>query len=153
MFDSIVQPKRPRNISAWDILPGGVGPLAAMGYPYQRWMHKKLGIRVISAVEVATDTPGQPSTKGPEYHLSATIHFAGRLGRVPAELIPWLLKEFDIEGAEEDNHVNAGIARNFWKPVAERLVGIECACKEDEPLVIEGDYEYRPLKMDEESPR
>lgn len=54
--------------------------------------------------------------------------------------------DFQLDnGWEEDNHVPYGIARNFWRPLAENLVGIECKCKEEEPAIVEdkGDYVWR----------
>lgn len=51
-----------------------------------------------------------------------------------------------LEGAEEDNHVPHGKVRNFWRPVAELLVGKECECKAEEPVIREdkGDFIWRP---------
>jgi hypothetical protein len=58
----------------------------------------------------------------------------------------WVLDQFGLEGAEEDNHVPFGIVRNFWRPVADKLVGIECQCKAEEPEIREdkGDFIWRP---------
>lgn len=51
------------------------------------------------------------------------------------------------EGAKEDNHVSHGIVRNYWRPVADRLVGKACPCKEEEPTIREdkGDVIWRPV--------
>ena len=95
---------------------------------------------MFSAVEVAKDADN--IDRGPEYHIS--ISKDGRRRCTRSEAIQ-VLKQFNLDGAEEDNHVPYGIVRNFWRPVAENLVGLECACKKDEPAIVEdkGDYVWR----------
>lgn len=111
-----------------------------MGYDAQGWFHPDTGLAVISAVEVADD--GDGVERGPEYHISVSRNGAQRATSQEAQQV---LRDFDLEGAEEDNHVPGGNVRNFWRPVAENLVGIQCACKADEPAIVEdkGDYTWR----------
>ncbi|MDP2141336.1 MAG: hypothetical protein Q8L20_11045 [Gammaproteobacteria bacterium] len=127
---SVIQPKRPTSPD-WklmDVLPN-------LGFPAERW-YSRFGHLAITAVEVVEN-----SGLGPEYHVS----FSKNGGRVSADEVPGLLKVFGMEGSDEDNHVPGAIARNFWMPVAERLHGYVCPCKDTEPVVIEGDYEWRPI--------
>lgn len=134
---SVVTPLRPRRPGWKRVQISGV---ATLGYPGEAWVCPTRFISVISAVEVAKDKDGVD--RGPEYHLSISHPH----GRVSSALAKHVLAEFGMEGAEEDNHVPHGIVRNFWRPVAEHLVGIECACKEEEMPQREdkGDYIWRP---------
>jgi hypothetical protein len=137
MIGSIIKPKRPKG-EGWRQLPK-LEAWVTYGYEGEAWQHKS-GLSVISAVEVAADEGG--ISKGPEYHISVSV--MGQRRATSAEAA-WVLHQFDAEGAEEDNHVPNGIVRNFWRPVAEGLIGIECACKADEPAIKEdkGDYIWR----------
>lgn len=105
----------------------------------EAWTHDESGLFVITAVEVAHD-PGKPFL-GPEYHIS--ISRAGQ--RCDAAEALWVLAQFDLTEAREDNHVPGGIVRNFWRPVADHLAGYECPCVRDEPAMREnrGDYVWR----------
>lgn len=138
---SIVQPLAPKG-SGWTELrvPAAV---VRMGYATRAYAHRD-GFLVLSAVEVAADKDG--IDRGPEYHLSFSKEVAGFKVRCDTNDTDWLLKAFGLEGAEEDNHVPHGFVRNFWRAVAEPLVGMECACKEDEPTIREnkGDFIWRP---------
>lgn len=136
---SLIQPKEPRA-AGWVRMP----PLptwVTLGFAGVMWEQPHYGIRVISAVEVAKDADG--IDRGPEYHISIS-KTNGR--RCPMQDAQQVLVQFDLAGAEEDNHVPHGIVRNFWRPVADRFVGMECACKADEPAIREdkGDYVWRP---------
>jgi hypothetical protein len=137
MIGSIIKPKRPKG-NGWTKLPPPPA-WVTLGYGGEAWEHKS-GLVVISAVEVASDKDG--IDKGPEYHISISMEGMRRATSAEAA---WVLHQFDAEGAEEDNHVPNGIVRNFWRPVAEGLIGIECACKADEPAIKEdkGDYIWR----------
>lgn len=105
-------------------------------------------MQVLSAVEVARDADG--IDRGPEYHVSiSSVDFAAanpKPKRCQYLDAVWVLKQFKLESAEEDNHVPGGVVRNFWRTVAEPLIGLECACKADEPAIREdkGDYVWRP---------
>jgi len=90
---------------------------------------------------VAVEVPDKKI--GFEYHISIT-----KMGmkRCDSNEAKWVLRQFGLDGWEEDNHVPYGVARHFWRPVAENLVGLECKCKADEPEIVEdkGDYIWRP---------
>lgn len=139
---TIIKPKRPIS-AGWCRLADPSAEIT-LGFAGESYFHPKSGLFVISAVEVAKDNHGVDI--GPAYHIS--ISQAGHLG-VPSRCTSgdamWVLAAFDATEAEEDNHVPGGMVRNFWRPVADRLVGIECACKADEPAIREdkGDYVWR----------
>jgi hypothetical protein len=99
----------------------------------------------MSAVEVAADADG--IARGPEYHISVSKQTAAlKPERCSIEEGQFVLKAFGLDGWEEDNHVPDGKVRNFWRACADNMVGRECTCKETEHLVIEGDFEHRPLE-------
>lgn len=137
-MESIIEPKEP-VVSGW-VQEQKPPAWVSLGYEAKAWFHRASGLCVISAVEVAKDADG--IDRGPEYHISISKNGRKRCTRQEAMQV---LKQFALEGAEEDNHVPYGIVRNFWRPVAENLVGLECACKEEEPAIIEdkGDYVWR----------
>ena len=59
-----------------------------------------------------------------------------------------LKQETETERADrEDNHVPGGFVRNFWRPVADRFSGYECACVATEPAIVEdkGDFVWRGI--------
>jgi hypothetical protein len=141
--ESIIQPKRPKG-KGW-IKGPPVPAFVTKGYPAESWKFPERDLRVISAVEVtATEPGGEPL--GPEYHIS--ISRGGPRGesvRCSSQEAKWVLRQFDLEDAEEDNHVPNGVVRNFWRPVADRLSGYQCPCKDAEPAMIEdgGDFVWR----------
>lgn len=150
MSESIIKPLRPLSQARTEwFRDTAIHPqLLAAGYPIERWMHYGYDITVLSAVEVATDKDG--SSNGPEYHLSvskATWPNNRYVAvRVDTNQAKWVLAEFGLDGAEEDNHVPNGVVRNFWRPVASGLVGKECLCKAEEVVIKEnkGDFIWRP---------
>jgi hypothetical protein len=116
----------------------------SFGYPARAFSHKD-GLFVISAVEVASDKDG--IDRGFEYHVSISRPVSpGVTSRCSSNEAHWVLDQFGLEGAEEDNHVPHGRVRNFWRAVATPLIGMECACKEEEPAIREdnGDFVWRP---------
>tara|TARA_Y100000780_G_C13680371_1_gene415836 strand:+ start:810 stop:1256 length:447 start_codon:yes stop_codon:yes gene_type:complete len=133
MTQSIIQPKKPNN-PAWKAFSVDLNiGFCAVGYHHQR-----LNLNVISAVEAVE------ADIGPEYHLSISrCSGSGLPRRCSAEEARMVLKQFDAEHATEDNH--SSIIRNYWLPVNQALVGIECDCKDSEAAVTEGDFEWRPL--------
>lgn len=140
-IESIIKPKRPvlqgwRRASWWVCPPA----LAELGYPVEAWEHPSSGLFALSAVEVATPEPGHPAL-GPEYHLSISLNGC----RCPSSDALFVLAGFGLEDAKEDNHVPSGFVRNFWRPVADRLSGYECACVDEEPAMREdkGDFVWR----------
>ena len=139
--ESIIKPKRPAGHKGWSRaeLPFNFN----MGFPIEGWFHSETGIQVLSAVEVVRD-PGTVDL-GPEYHLSISKNG----GRCDSSEALWVLGQFDLTDAKEDNHTPHGIARNFWRPVADNLSGYECACKDEEPAIVEdkGDYVWRGVTV------
>jgi hypothetical protein len=139
--ESIIKPLTPKG-GGWR----KVGPLpksATLGYAASAFAYQDQFL-VISAVEVAEDKDG--INRGPEYHLSMSKNIAGMKARCDSNDAKWILEQFGLDGAEEDNHVPGGFVRNFWRAVADPLVGMECACKADEPAIKEnkGDFIWRP---------
>ena len=135
----VVAPKRPRE-PGWVQIPfHGLPGLKSLGYPIEAWRHAKSGLSVLSAVEVAHD-PGTPDL-GPEYHISVSL--SGE--RCSSAEALWVLHQFDLDDAKEDNHVPNGKVRNYWRPVADNLSGFECRCVGDEPAMREdkGDFTWR----------
>lgn len=137
----IIKPKRPAG-PGWR--KGEPPPAwATLGFTGETWIHLENRLQVISAVEVAND--GDGIDKGPEFHVSISTWRGGTTARCSSADALWVLGQFDLLDAEEDNHVPNGMVRNFWRPVADKLVGIECACKDAEPAMREdkGDYIWR----------
>lgn len=138
---SIISVLRPR-FSGWAEIPTNP-KLLEMGGVARTFYHAERGLSVISAVEVADDGK---IDKGPWYHLSVARQTPMGPRRCTSDTARWVQKQFGLEGAEEDNHVPNGVVRNFWRPVADTLVGLECECKDEEPAIIEdkGDFVWRP---------
>jgi hypothetical protein len=137
---TIIQPKTPL-FDGWIELP--LPPqFVTMGYDGEVFQHPETGMSVISAVEVAEVEPGSEEL-GPEYHIS----ISKRGQRCTSEEANWVLQQFGLEDAEEDNHVPSGKVRNFWRHVADRLSGYQCPCKDNEPAMREdkGDYVWRGI--------
>lgn len=136
---SAIQPKKPTgkgwSVADWWQIPK---PLAEMGYPVVPYEHES-GLFVLSAVEVAND-PGQIEL-GPEYHISISLNGE----RCSSRSAKWVLKQFGLSDATEDNHVPHGKVRNYWRPVNDKLSGYECPCVDNEPAIREdkGDYIWR----------
>lgn len=146
MIDSVISPLVPKNPAEWVCL-GDVRETIRSVYPAIAYQHPTYFLQVFSAVEVVND-PKERLPKGPEYHLSICRRVGGaRPTRCSAAEAAWVLEQFGLDGWEEDNHVPDGVVRNFWRPVAEPLIGIECECKDQENVVVEGDFETRPLPV------
>lgn len=130
----VISPRRPTNDN-WAQQPMTPFLATHLAAGAELWVHPE-GFAVISAVE-APDA----DTIGPEYHLSISKN-GGRCDSLEALQI---LLEFDADGALEDNHVG-GITRNFWRPVADNMVGYVCPCQRTEVAITEnkGDYVWRP---------
>jgi hypothetical protein len=130
---SIIKPKAPKG-EGWKFIQ----PFDSHGYDGAAYQHLKTGLCVISCVEVAEEK------LGPEFHVSVS-----KMGqRCSSEEAAWVVEQFDMLGADEDNHVPFGKVRNFWKPVAEKLHGYVCPCENDEQAIKEdkGDYVWREDK-------
>ena len=150
MIEHIINPKQPTG-PGWEqvqdaatlaLLRKNVGAFAT-----EIWYHRESRIQVFSAVEVARDQ-GQPDL-GPEYHLSMSKYHGSMapVGRTTTAEALWVLAQFDLLDATEDNHVPNGKVRNYWRPVADHLSGYECPCQDDEPAMREdkGDYVWRGI--------
>lgn len=141
-MNDIITPKRPA-FPGWQRLEDPP-KWVTRGFAGESWFYPESRLFVITALEVAAPEGG--IDKGPEYHLSISRTGGDRQPQrcTSAEAL-WVLAQFELDGAEEDNHVAQGRVRNFWRPVAENLVGVECPCKADEPEVREekGDYVWR----------
>lgn len=135
--ESIIKPLRPSG-TGWE------GPVSVpiSAYPAEAWFFRPRNLSVISAVEVAVDK--DKIDRGPEYHISVCHVLPHGTERCGADEAQWALAQFGLAGSEEDNHVPNGKVRNFWRTVAEPMIGLECECKETETVIREGDYEWRP---------
>jgi hypothetical protein len=133
---SIISVLRPRK-AGWRELP--CDKMASLGYPSRAFFYGKNSLAVISAVEVIDNG------KGPEYHISISKQTVLGPSRCDSNEARWVLDQFGLDGAEEDNHVPNGVVRNFWRPVATRFVGLACECKAEEPAIVEdkGDFIWR----------
>lgn len=134
MIESVLNPKLPNN-NLWQAQEVE----QVSDYPAIGFYHPRLKLFVISAVEVAE------VEIGPEYHISIS-KYAGPYSRPRRCTMPeaqMVLKQFGAQGAKEDNH--SSIIRSFWMPVNESLIGQECECKDQEAVIREGDFEWRPL--------
>jgi hypothetical protein len=105
--------KRPTAIG-WREVPT---PTQAMGHgPIEiATFENALGIRVISAIEDAG--------KGPEFHVS--ISYRGT--RAPRAIMQIVRRAFDMQRAEEDNHVRGGVVRHLWFPCNQEDRACDCA--------------------------
>ncbi|WP_261533582.1 hypothetical protein [Burkholderia multivorans] len=141
MIESVIKPRRPKA-DGWKFM-GPASPEATLGYEGECWFHRASCLFAISAVEVAAPEGGV--SKGPEYHVSISLQTLAGPARCTSADAVFVLAAFDLLEAEEDNHVPNGLVRNFWRPVAEPLIGLECACKADEPAIVEdkGDFVWR----------
>lgn len=143
----IIQPLRPG--AGWQQWPVDVSTWPTRPYAIERWYNRLNEVQVISAIEVVKEI-GRDDR--PEYHLSISglKYMAVKNHRCSDSLARWALKQFGLDGWEEDNHVPGGLVRNWWRPVADPLVGQECLCKETEPEIREdkGDYIWRDAPKD-----
>lgn len=139
---SIIKPLAPK-VPGWRQCPDPPSRFT-LGYECHAWFNEAHQLAVLSAVEVATDA--DRIDRGPEYHVSISKRHRGSGKRCTSEEARMVLTQFGLEGAEEDNHVPSGVVRNFWRTVAEPLIGLECACKADEASIVEnkGDFVWRP---------
>ena len=137
---SIVNVPRPR-LSGWREVSTDGMPAKSSG-PVRAFFHAESSLAVLSAVEYINDG----KVDGPEYHLSISRqHRTLGTRRCSSTEARWVLVQFGIQGALEDNHVPGGVVRNFWRPVADPMVGRECPCVDEENAIQEdrGDYIWR----------
>lgn len=143
----VVPVLRPLRQSRTDWFKDAIDIRLKDGFPAERWFHYATDIQVLTAVEAVREKHGE---RRPEYHLSASQSRWSRgrfsIERLDTNAAKWVLAEFGLLDAEEDNHVPHGRVRNFWRPVASPLVGQECPCKAEEVAITEnkGDFIWRP---------
>lgn len=138
--DSLIKPMRPTG-HGW---VGGEDMSHLLGWPTEAWFHREHLLQVFSAVEVASDKEGIGPAE-PHYHISVSrLVRDHQPERCTLSHAMWALAQFNLSEAIEDNHVPDGKVRNFWRPVADPLVGKECVCVAEEVAVVEGDYVWRP---------
>ncbi len=149
MIVSVIQPLAPKNVT-WQEVPVE-GPMAASKYPVRRWiqwpqsLQDLVGISIMSAMEVVADEPG--GEEFPQYHISVScFDNRGKSIRPSRDMAYEVLAAFGTDGFEVDNHVPNSTVWNFWRHVADPVIGKPCVCVKDETLVIEGDYPWRPVK-------
>lgn len=139
---SLVAVKRPR-LPGWREIPMTPDmPLMRRGVPCRTFFHDESSLMVISTVEFIDDG----KVDGPEFHISISRqHRTLGTKRCSSNDAHWVLVQFGVPEAIEDNHVPGGLVRNFWRPVADPMVGRECPCVETEPAIVEdrGDYVWR----------
>lgn len=137
---SIISVVRPR-LPGWREAPTDDLPARLHG-PCRAFFHPGSSLAVITAVEFINDG----KVDGPEYHLSISRqHPTLGTKRCSSVEARWVLVQFGLEGAVEDNHVPHGLVRNFWRPVADPMVGRECLCVQGENAILEdkGDFVWR----------
>jgi hypothetical protein len=140
---SIIAVPRPR-LPGWREVPTDGLP-ARLNGPVRAFVHDETLLAVLSAVEFIDDG----KVDGPEYHLSISRqHRTLGMRRCSSVEARWVLVQFGLDGALEDNHVPHGLVRNFWRPVADPMVGRECLCVEDENAIREdkGDFVWRAAR-------
>lgn len=140
----IVQPLRPRG-DGWEQWEVDVSRWPSKPYAIERWYNRGQEVQVMSAIEMIL--PEGAREGRPEYHISVSglRHGAPDFYRCSDSRARWALKQFGLEGWFEDNHVPGGRVRNYWRPVADPVVGEVCPCVDEEPAMLEmkGDYIWR----------
>lgn len=141
---AIIQPLRPRG-RGWAQRPVDTSLWPSQPYAIEGWYNRGQEVQVLSAVERVQ--PEGPSAPRLEYHISVSgySYEKAKVYRCSASRARWALREFGFDDHFEDNHVPHGIVRNFWRPVAEDLVGQVCPCVDGEPAMreMQGDYVWR----------
>jgi hypothetical protein len=124
ILTEIIQSRRPIG-NDW-AGPFKVPKQFTLGY-YGEWWEHKSGLRVISAVEVAKDNDG--IERGPEYHLSMSkwSFQTQSPGRCSTAEALWILAQFDLLEAEEDNHVDSNAAFSDAIKVTAEKGGVQAA--------------------------
>src|SRR4029077_12117474 len=110
----------------WDRLP----PDRRLRYEHEVWGYGPL--RVISEV-MDMEAPDGSGDVIPQWHISIS-----RKGeRCDDHDVGRVLRAFEMEGAEEDNH-HPGVARHFFLTV-DPARRVACECKADEAVVVDPD--------------
>ena len=106
------------------------GPCPSAGPSASRFRRGKLV--VVSSLDMAALPDGSGET-GPQWHVSLSL----KAHRPKDNLVRAVLRDFDMVGAEEDNH-HPGNARHFWIP-CDPARRVDCECKATETVVVELD--------------
>lgn len=131
-------PKRPPRYR-WDQVGTGNAPrmMAIRAKLGQGGDHvaifKRGRMVVVSTLDVAQLPDG--SGVGLQWHVSASFGDGKR--RLTDAEVAHVLRDFGMEGAEEDNH-EPGRARHFWLPVDPEH-RVDCECKTTEEVHVEAD--------------
>lgn len=116
-------------------------------YVIERYYSRGEEAQVLTAIEMVHEDGTIVAPLRPEYHLSVSglKWMATQPYRVSESRARWLLRQFGAEGFTEDNHAPHGIARNYWRPVADQFAGQICECVKSESAIKEmkGDYVWR----------
>ena len=141
MIENIIKPQKPIDGSLWKLVNLEQDQYGNDRYYY---VHPD-GFVAISALEVADGIIRREYI--PQYHLSIS---KGNKRRCSSQDAQFILKQFGLSDALEDNHVQSGFVRNFWLPVDENKQGRECECMGSEPAIKEdkGDFIWRPAHQD-----
>lgn len=122
--------KRPRRGKGWMEIPTPREARLDNTLSVSVWANG--AVRVISELCNA-ELPGGDGASGPTWHISVS-----RLARRPMPRdVEHALRDFELIGAEEDNH-HPGNARHYFMPVDPAFRGI-CECKATEDVVVERD--------------
>lgn len=132
--------KRPRRGGGWMEMPLPRAARTETTLEASAWY--KGAVRVISELCLA-ELPGGNGAAGPTWHISVT-----RFGRRPMPRdVEHALRDFDLVGAEQDNH-HPGAAQHFFLPVDPAHRG-QCECKTTEDIIVEPDgYTWTNPKLD-----
>lgn len=133
----MTQEKRPRGPDAWQPLDVPRVLWTPNTLAVSRW--QRGAVIVVSALEDAE----LPGASGATWHVSIS-----RMGKRPRPRdVEHALRDFDMRGAEEDNH-HPGVARHYFQPVDPAYRGL-CECKTTEDVVVERDgYTWTNPKLD-----
>ena len=124
-----MKPKKPKNQKEWFVQKSTL----IDGFSNMSYFHKEKKLQVISSFGRADGI--LEGVMHDQFHVS--ISKKGE--RCSIAEANWVLGQFDMLNAIEDNHVPFGKVRNFWKPIEQEFVGIKCTCEGKSPRIVEGD--------------
>lgn len=116
-------------------------------YVIEKYYNRGQELQVITAIEMVEPDGVVKLAPRAEFHVSVSglKWMAPAPYRVSDSRARWAMRQFGFDGYTEDNHVPDGIARNYWRPLADHLQGEVCKCLEREPAIhaMKGDYVWR----------